>query len=350
MTVRSAWLLPGGAEPGQTREDTRLAPLGTMVPSGELTSRPGVIPGGAPFAASGAGAMSLQVGIGRALVQGTTAQGAYPVAVDAPETVAFDDGDALLDRIDTVVIRVLDQLFDVSGENVALVEVVKGEPLATPAAPTLDPACEPLWDVTVPAGTSAGVGGIDWGTALSDRRRYTVAAGGIIPRASSSLAGAYDGQYADFNGTLYRWSAAADDWQQYPATPLRPLMTRQAAAPPYTPVQTYVDFTAAAWPRITFTVPPSGAVFITVGGLVSNRATDVSTAWLTWRATGGLTEAHGAGNGLSAQSSRVIASRRVYRPGLTPGASVTLIPGWNVSSVGQDTNLANGELSVEFVQ
>ncbi|MEV4966650.1 hypothetical protein AB0886_05200 [Streptomyces sp. NPDC024062] len=350
MSVRSAWLLPGGAEPGQTREDTRLSPVGTMTPAGELTSRGGVIPGGVPFAASGAGAMSLQVGPGRMVVQGTTAQGAYPIAVDAPETVTFDDGDALLDRIDTVIVRVADQLFDVGGENAARVEVVKGEPLATPAAPTLDPACEPLWDVTVPAGSSAGVGGLDWGSALTDRRRYTVAVGGIIPRLPSSLAGSYDGQYADVDGTLYRWSAAAGAWAQYPATPRRPVTTRQVSAPPYTPTQTYVDFTAAAWPRITFTVPPSGAVFVTIGGSVSNRATDASTAWLSWRATGGLVEPHSVTNGLSAQASRVIASRRVYRGGLTPGASVTLIPGWNVSSVGQDTLVANGELSVEFVQ
>lgn len=209
MSVRSAWLLPGGAEPGQTREDTRLAPVGTMVPAGELTSRPGVIPGGAPFAASAAGAMSLQVGIGRAVVQGTTAQGAYPVAVDAPETLSFDDGDALLDRIDTVIIRVFDQLFDVSGENVARVEVVQGEPLASPVAPTLDPACEPLWDVTVPAGTSAGVGGIDWGTALGDRRRYTVAAGGILPPGDTATAGAYAGQWRDNAGVFERWDGTA---------------------------------------------------------------------------------------------------------------------------------------------
>lgn len=209
MSVRSAWLLPGGAEPGQTREDTRLSPVGTMTPAGELTSRGGVIPGGSPFAASGAGAMSLQVGPGRMVVQGTTAQGAYPIAVDAPETVTFGDGDALLDRIDTVVVRVSDQLFDVSGENVARVEVVQGEPLATPVAPTLDPACEPLWDVTVPAGASAGVGGIDWGTALGDRRRYTVAVGGILPPGDSAAAGAYVGQWRDTGGVFERWDGTA---------------------------------------------------------------------------------------------------------------------------------------------
>ncbi|MFZ3569284.1 hypothetical protein ACNYS0_20240 [Streptomyces sp. BH034] len=221
MTVRAAWLLPGGSgNPGQTREDTRLAPVGTMLPDGELGTRPGVLPGGDPFAATGAGAMSLQVGVGRGQTQGTLAQGAYPVALDAPEVLTFADGDALLDRIDTVVLRVYDALFDTYGQNLAALEVVDGTPSDTPAAPTLEPACLPLWDVTVPAGTSAGVGGIDWESALADRRRYTVAAGGIIPRGMSSDAGAYDGQYADIDGTLCRWSAADGEWQTYRAPTL----------------------------------------------------------------------------------------------------------------------------------
>ncbi|MFJ8900039.1 hypothetical protein [Streptomyces sp. NPDC102370] len=222
MTVRAAWLLPGGSGPGQTREDTRLAPLGTMTPAGELTTQPGVIPGGDPFAASGAGAMSLQIGVGRAAVQGTLAQGAYPVAVDAPEVVTFTDGSAQFARIDTVVLRVFDGLFDTSGQTLARVEVVEGDATATPTAPTLEPACLPLWDVRVPAGASAGAGGIDWGSALTDRRRYTVAVGGIAPQGAAADAGAYDGQYRDAGGFLERWNAAAGTWVIYrpPESPI----------------------------------------------------------------------------------------------------------------------------------
>lgn len=232
MTVRPAWLLLGGTEPGQTREDTRLAPIGTYAPEDEIRTRGGVIPGGSPFAATGAGAMSLQIGVGRAIVQGTTAQGAYPIAVDAPETVTFADGDALFDRIDTVCLHVYDSLFDESGQNLAELEIVAGTPSGTPTAPALDPACLPLWDVRVPAGASAGVGGIDWGAALVDRRRYTAAVGGIIPRAVLSDTGAYDGQYADIDGVLYRWSASAEEWQLYrpPAEPVEEITTGFAVA------------------------------------------------------------------------------------------------------------------------
>lgn len=354
MTVRAAWLLPGGTGPGQTREDTRLAPVGTYAPAGELTTRPGVLPGGAPFTASAAGAMSLQIGVGRAVVQGTTAQGAYPVAVTAPETLAFPDGDALHARIDSVVLRVYDGLYDTSGQTLAAVERLQGEASATPAAPLLPPGCLRLWDVRVPAGASTGVGGIDWGTALTDRRQYTAAVGGVIPPGGGlAFDGAYHGQLRDTGTQIERWNTDTGTWQRYPAVPARPVSTSQAADPPFNVASTWVDFTAAAWPRITFTVPSSGQVIITIGGQVSNRTTSSSTCWLTWRATGAYTEAHGATNGLSAQATRVIASRRVHRSGLPVGGQVTLIPGWNISSgtsgTGTDVYIRDGQLTVELV-
>ncbi|MFD8005858.1 hypothetical protein [Streptomyces mirabilis] len=348
MTVRSAWLLPLT----QTREDTRLTPVGTFAPESEMRTRDGVIAGGNPFAATSAGAMSLQIGAGRALVQGTDAQGAYPVSVDAPAVLTFTDGEAQFARIDSVALRVYDQLFDQAGQNLATVEIIRGTGSATPTAPSMPSACLRLWDVTVPAGASAGVGGIPWSSALGDRRRFTSAYGGIIPRGYGlAFNGAYDGQYRDNGAGLERWDAAAGTWEAYPPTPARPLMTSQLAEPTISQTGTFVDFTAAAWPRITFTVPPSGAVFVTIGGQVSNKSTSASTAWMSWRATGAYTEAHGAPNGLSSQASRVIASRRVYRGGLTPGGQVTIIPGWNMSSnSGTEVFVRDGQLSVEFVQ
>ncbi|MEV6074345.1 hypothetical protein AB0L80_04400 [Streptomyces sp. NPDC052069] len=214
MTVRSAWLLPKA----QTREDTRLAPVSPIVHESPIRVRDGVLPGGDPFAATGVAAMQLQIGAGRAYVQGTDAQGAYPIANDGPVTLTFTDGDAQFGRIDTVAVRVLDALFDQEGQNLARIEVVEGDPEATPTAPTLEPASLRLWDVAVPAGTSAGVGGINWGTALADRRRFTTAAGGIIPRGwGLNFAGSYDGQYRDNGSVLERWNATAGEWQVYRA-------------------------------------------------------------------------------------------------------------------------------------
>ncbi|MFK0180002.1 hypothetical protein ACIQVR_28975 [Streptomyces xanthochromogenes] len=215
MTVRAAWLLTGPPD-GQTRSDTRLAPLGTMVPEGELTSRDGVIAGGSPLLATGVAAMQLQLGPGRALVQGTTAQGAYPVAVTVPETLTVADGDAQYPRIDSVVLRVYDGLYDQSKTTAVTVELVKGQPAASPAEPVL-PACSlRLWSITVPAGASAGNGGITWASALADRRRFTASYGGVIPRGwGTSFTGAYDGQFRDNAGVLERWNATTAKWETY---------------------------------------------------------------------------------------------------------------------------------------
>ncbi|MFJ6013024.1 hypothetical protein [Streptomyces sp. NPDC092952] len=208
MTVRSGWLLSNG----QTREDTRLVPLGTMAPETAMVSRDGVIAGGTALAATGVGPMQVQIGVGRALVQGTEAQGAYPVAVTAPETLSVVDGNAQHPRIDAVVLRVLDSLYDTEEQTLARVEIVQGPPSATPAPPSLPPATLRLWEIAVPAGVSAGTGGIAWSSALADRRRYTSAYGGIIPRGwGTSFVGAYPGQYRDNGAGLDRWDGAA--WQ-----------------------------------------------------------------------------------------------------------------------------------------
>ncbi|MFI5808875.1 hypothetical protein [Streptomyces sp. NPDC051561] len=208
MTTRAAWLLPVG----QTREDTRITPNGTMTPTGELTTRPGVIAGGKPFAATGAGTMQVQIGTGRAVVQGTTAQGAYPVAVTSPETLTVGDGAAQHPRLDTVVLKVYDGLYDISGTTLAAVEILRGEPAAAPVPLPLPPACLPLWDIRVPAGTSAGTGGINWTTALTDRRQYAASYAGITP-GGGTYPGAYPGQYRDNAGTLERWDGTA--WRVY---------------------------------------------------------------------------------------------------------------------------------------
>ncbi|MCY0942606.1 hypothetical protein [Streptomyces antarcticus] len=211
MTVRAAWLMPTG----QTREDTRLAPTSPLIHETETRVRDGVLAGGAPFAATGAGSMTVQIGPGRAIVQGTDSQGAYPVANDSPVLLTFGDGAAQNARIDSVVLRVADSLFD-GGPNAARIEIVQGSASTSPVPPTLPAACLRLWDVAVPAGTSAGAGGIGWGSALSDRRRYTAAAGGILPRGYGlSFSGAYEGQYRDNGSNLERWSAQADAWQTY---------------------------------------------------------------------------------------------------------------------------------------
>ncbi|MFG3244609.1 hypothetical protein [Streptomyces sp. NPDC048157] len=216
MTVRSGWLLnrdtPGG---GQTREDTRLVPVGTYFPTGELTARGGVIPGGDPFKLTSSGAMSFTIGVGRAVLSGTTAQGAYPVAITAPETLTVAPGNAQFPRKDAVMLSVYDGMYDTSGSQLAVLEIVQGEAAATPVAPVANGSREKLYEITVPAGASTGNGGVPWSTAVADRRRTTMTLGGIHAGGwSTNFSGSYPGQYRDNRGVLERWSGTA--WEEYP--------------------------------------------------------------------------------------------------------------------------------------
>ncbi|MFJ8146983.1 hypothetical protein ACIQ6R_18175 [Streptomyces sp. NPDC096048] len=206
-----------------------------------------MIAGGNPFAATGAGAMKLQIGVGRAIAQGTDAQGAYPVCLDAPVTIDFPDGDAQFARIDSVAVRVYDGLYNVEGQTIAVIERVPGEARSDPQAPDMPSGAVRLWDVIIPAGTSAGVGGIDWGVALADRRRFTSSYGGIIPRGwGLGFDGAYDGQYRDNGGELERWNATAGVWELYRPPPA-----------PRTVITTGFAVTSG-WSLVTFDARRSG--------------------------------------------------------------------------------------------
>lgn len=141
MAVRAAWLTNrGDAAAGQTRNDTRLPPLGTMTPAGELTTGPGVLRGGDPFALEPTGPMTATLGVGRALIQGTAAQGAYPLVVTEPEPLTVADGDPANPRGNLVVLRIYDTAHDDSGQVRPAVEILPGAPGAAPTPPDTPPA------------------------------------------------------------------------------------------------------------------------------------------------------------------------------------------------------------------
>ncbi|WP_431980797.1 hypothetical protein [Streptomyces qinglanensis] len=173
-----------------------------------MSARSGVVPGGTPFALAPAGEMEATVGVGRAVLQGTADQGAYPVAVIAPESITFGPGNAQFPRVDVVALRVYDDPYDSSGEQKAALEVIEGEPAGSPLAPEVPGAALVLWEVTVPAGASSGTGGIDWSAGVTDRREYAVAVGGI---AVGNAPAAYAGQWRDYGGILERSNGS--DWE-----------------------------------------------------------------------------------------------------------------------------------------
>lgn len=221
MNLRSSWV----AATGQTREDTRLTQLGATTPVNPLQVRSGILPGSDDGTSrvsgfrleGGSGSMTATVREGRAVVQAGATQGAYPVTLAEPMTVAFADGDPANNRIDLVVLRIYDAQYDQQGSTLtkASLEIVPGTASATPAVPAVPGIGLPIYQVLVRAGVSAGKGGINWSTDVTDLRTTTVAVGGILPAYGDTGPGAYPGQYRDSGGTLQRWDGSA--WVSYPS-------------------------------------------------------------------------------------------------------------------------------------
>ncbi|MFI9807613.1 hypothetical protein ACIHEJ_25170 [Streptomyces sp. NPDC052301] len=216
MPVRSGWL-----SDSQSREDTRLVSLGALTPTSPTATRSGILPGSpdgqsriSGFTLTGTtGTMNATVSPGRAVIQGTDARGAYPVALTEYLPLTFANGDPQYSRIDLVVLRIYDDPYDGSARTEAVVEIVPGTPAATPAVPAAPGLSLPLYEVVVPAGASTGTTAIPWTTALTGRRNATVAVGGILPVTTDTAGGAYPGQYRDSSGVLQRWSGTA--WTDY---------------------------------------------------------------------------------------------------------------------------------------
>ncbi|MFG2128297.1 hypothetical protein ACGFNV_10900 [Streptomyces sp. NPDC048751] len=218
MNLRSSWL----AETGQTREDTRLTQLGATTPTNPLEVRSGILPGSFDgqyrlsgfWMEGGAGTMTAKVHEGRAVVQADSNQGAYPVTLPEPQSLTFVDGEAN-DRIDLVVLKISDKLYDGSAQSTVSLEIVKGKADTNPTPPALPDIAMPIYRVTVRAGISAGKGGINWNNDVTDLRSTTVAIGGILPAYGDTGNGAYPGQYRDSGGALQRWDGSA--WVSYPS-------------------------------------------------------------------------------------------------------------------------------------
>ncbi|WP_329117199.1 hypothetical protein [Streptomyces sp. NBC_01353] len=378
MNLRSSWV----AETGQTREDTRLNQIGATTPLNPVQVRSGILPGSydgqyrlSGFWMFGSAAMSATVSEGRALVQGEISQGVYPVALPAAETITFAAGDAQYGRVDLVVAKVYDNLYDSSGRNEAKIEIVQGVPGPTPKAPAVPPRSLALYEVTVVAGASAGNGGINWNTSLKDLRTPVVALGGILPVEGPVLPGAYPGQFQDSGGALQRWDGGA--WVPYPSA-LGGIIPNSAGTLTASYTGQYRDsaggqlqrWTGSAWApavpgpyfndsldagyttsttyvttlveratnplTLTFTAPPSKAVLLTFGSrvelsLATGTTGIASTGYMCIRVTQGATLVREVEDELAVKGSKsadptdgysVATTQRLS--GLTAGATYTL--------------------------
>lgn len=402
MNLRSSWV----AETGQTREDTRLTQTGATTMLNPVQVRSGILPGSytgqyrlSGFWMTNASAMAATVSEGRAVIQGEISQGVYPVTLPTSETVTFAPGNPQYGRVDLVVLRIYDRLYE-GQRNEAVIEVIEGVPEQTPKAMPVPPRSLPLYEVTVPAGVSAGNGGIPWATALKDLRTPVVAVGGIMPVEGPVAAGAYPGQYQDTaDGQFQRWDGGK--WVSYPAAvggivpnsfsttaasyigQYRDSTGGQlqrwngsawAPAVPgplfidsldagYTTSTTYVDALVerSANPlKLTFTAPPSRAVLLTFGSrielhIASGTAGIKGTGWMGVRLTQGTTVVRELDDELSVKAARptehvdgfsASTTQRLYN--LTAGASYTVTAYYRSSDVGLKAWFDNSFMRVDL--
>ena len=244
-------------------------------------------------------------------------------------------------RIDLVIAHVYDAVDDSGTLNQWALEVVKGTPASSPVAPAAPTNSITLAQVLVPANASS-ITTAD----ITDTRTYTVALGGVLPALSTGKpAQPYQGQviYNTDTGQVQVYNGTS--WQAV-NTGLGPWSSFQAAAGAWNASGAFHTFTSAQWAPVTFTVPPSGSIFITIDCCFGNTSAG-DNAWVGWQITGTDSIPWATRRGLQASVQARLCQRRLVT-GLTPGGIDTVTPGWDYN-LGGGTDTGDGALIVEAV-
>ena len=179
-----------------TQTDHRSLITSLVQSAGSTSLRAGLFPS-TPLPASLVNVSAMTVGVGafKALIFNSSGTGHYLVQSDANINLDFDPGEASVARTDRIIIRVYNDSQDGSGQEGVALEYLKGQ--SSGSASPLPQNSMLLWEVSVPAGASAGTGGINFVNTAVDRRFYTTASGGIIPLAHngelSDISNPYEG-------------------------------------------------------------------------------------------------------------------------------------------------------------
>jgi len=171
---------------------------GALVQSaGTLAVRSGLLPSSGGGALSTVSAMVARIAPVKVIIANSIAAslGPYILVSDANVDLTFADGEASVARTDRVIARAYDNTNDGSGFTKGDIVYLKGQ--ASGAATALPNNSVLMFEVLVPAGASAGGGGINFNTATTDKRVFTSASGGIMPVASNTdmaaIASPYEG-------------------------------------------------------------------------------------------------------------------------------------------------------------
>jgi hypothetical protein len=184
-----------------TLADHRVLNGAMMTSNGTLAVRSGVLPGAASGALSTVSAMVARVAPVKVLIANSisAALGPYLLVSDANVDITFDAGEASVPRVDRIIARAYDDTNDGSGSTTGSIYYLKGQ--ASGTATSLPNNSVLLYEMTIPAGASAGSGGVNFANAV-DQRAYTVAQGGIFPVASNTEMAAIGNPYEGM--TVYR--------------------------------------------------------------------------------------------------------------------------------------------------
>jgi hypothetical protein len=295
--------------------------------------------------------MTVIVSAGFAFVDqhDTGGTGTYVCVNDADTILTVQPaGGAGQFRKDTVVASAYDQEYAGAVSEWRL-EIIQGPYAASAGATvrgTLPANAQILADLAIgPSQTSVAAANI------TDVRNYSVALGGIVPVGSNAApTRPHPGQVLYLTDTdVFEVGQLAGTKRQV-REQIRPATSDQVSMPTFSTTGAFVDFTSLQWPPITVPVPPSGQVKVTIGAAVANTNSSTSTAWATWRASGATTMGASEKNSVTTISGRTYASRALVLSGMTPGASLTITPQWNVSSAGTPgsvTRVSDGQLIVE---
>lgn len=180
MTVRV--LAVGNSNTDQVDHRSLITAL--TATQGNVAHRPGLFPSSSVAALRNDSAMVAGVGPFKAILPNQSGAGQFLVQSDAEELLTFAAGEASVIRYDRIIVRVYNDAQDASGQSEAFVEYLKGQ--ASGAATNVPNGALLLWEFPVPAGASAGTGGINFTSIGIDQRVYTSASGGIIPVGSTS--------------------------------------------------------------------------------------------------------------------------------------------------------------------
>jgi hypothetical protein len=316
---------------------------------------------GLAVAAQSTPAMSVKVASGTCWVPATIPLNAgWTCHNNGSRTVTIAAASGSNPRIDLIVAHAYDATDDIGSLSQWNLEAVTGTPASSPVAPAAPTNSIVLAHVAVAAGATSITSGN-----IADERNWMVALGGILPTTSTQLpASPYPGQAvycADTGEVLVYQGAIAPNphtWQSVAAGP-GPWIGRQTGSgswagssglwAPYDQAHG-----GAAWPNLTFTVPPSGAVWVSLTSGVGNSGTDVAyVGFSVYDPAVGTSGPNyvpfSATDAIGSQAGPFIrATIRIPVTGLTPGKSLYAQPGifWNIGSPADD---GKGILAVEAI-